>query len=91
MPLVTASGCRRQEANGAGPLARWQAMVNRPALTGDQVLLARHVENALLLIFQWFGLAGVLWHRTCRYGMRSCQILTLPICSTLTPARVVSR
>ena len=91
MPLVTASGCRRQEANGAGPLARWQAMVNRPALTGDQVLLARHVENALLLILQWFGLAGVLWHRTSHLRTRASQILTIPVCSTLVPARVASR
>ena len=90
MPLVTASGCRRQEANGAGPLARWQAMVNRPALRSDEVLLARPAEKMLLVLFQWVWLAGVAWHRTSHLRTRASQILTIPVCSTLVPAKIVS-
>ena len=91
MPLVTTSSFRQRAAGAADPLASRPTVLNRQAFAGHYFLLAWHVEIAPLLLQALIRLAGVVRHRTCRYRTRTCQIITLFVCSTLVPAKVGNR
>ena len=91
MPLVPASSFRQWVAGAADLLASRLTVASREALTGHYFLLGWHIEIAPLVLSSHGSPVAATFNGTSHPGLRSSQMDSLLVCSTLVLVYVGSR